>query len=51
MSDDCNVDIAMENNDDFEKVGIWKRNRISIVTRKADIPSDFTELVVKFNEK
>ena len=39
-----------EEHADFEKVGIWKRNRISIETRKADIPKDFTELVVQFSE-
>lgn len=35
---------------DFDKVGIWKRNRISIVTRKMDIPKDFEELIVGFKE-
>ena len=32
------------------KVGIWKRNTISIVTRKTDIPKDFKEISVQFNE-
>ena len=39
-----------DNNPDFDKVGIWARNRISIETRRMDIPEDFTELIVKFSE-
>ena len=39
-----------DNNPDFDKVGMWARNRISIVTRRMDIPEDFTELIVKFAE-
>ena len=39
-----------ENQADFDKVGIWKRNTISIVTRKTDIPKDFKEISVQFNE-
>jgi hypothetical protein len=31
-------------------VGRWKRDTISIVTRKSDIPKDFEELVIEFKE-
>jgi hypothetical protein len=39
-----------EGHTDFDKVGIWKRNRISIETRKTDIPKDFKEISVQYNE-
>ena len=33
-----------------DNVGRWKRDTISIITRKSDIPKDFTELKIKFKE-
>jgi hypothetical protein len=36
---------------DFDKVGMWKRNLISMETRKSDIPKDYKEVIVKFCEE
>jgi len=39
-----------EGNPGFDQVGIWKRNLISVTSRKTNIPKGFTQLKVDFRE-
>lgn len=37
-------------NENDSNVGLWARDLIGVVIKKSDIPKDYTELVVTFNE-
>jgi hypothetical protein len=31
-------------------IGLWARNRISVTTKKSDIPKDYTEVIFNLSE-